>query len=80
MARIGREKQAAAERLPWKPSSMELECESGYDGESLGWEEAPSSRWPVVAPASLERESNRPTSLKKVFIMKAIARKLAGEI
>lgn len=76
MLRVGREKQSAMEKLPWKSSFMELERECIYDGENLGWEDAPSSRWPVAAPSSLEWESNRPANKMKLFILDAVRRNL----
>ena len=71
-----KEKKSFMEKLPFKSSPMELEMEAICDGSSLGWEDAPSSRWPSVAPASLEREPNRPSSGLKIHRMDLIAKML----
>lgn len=75
-----KEKRPIMERLPFKPAPMDMEAESVYDGDTLGWEDAPSSRWPVMAAASLDREPNRPSSLHKIVMMASAARRLHGRI
>jgi hypothetical protein len=75
-----KEKRPLMERLPFKPAPMDMEAESVYDGDALGWEDAPSSRWPTSMAASLDREPNRPSSRYKIVLMAKTARRLNGRI
>jgi len=71
-----KEKRPLMERLPYKSSPMDMEMESIYDGDSLGWEDAPSSRWPTSLASSLDREPNRPSNRFKIVLMNAVAKRL----
>ena len=75
-----RETGPSMEKLPFKPSPMEIEKESFYDASSLGWEDAPSSRWPEHLEESLDVEPNCPINKAKIFCLAQMVKRLTNSI
>lgn len=75
-----RETGPSMEKLPFKPSPMEIERESFFDQSMLGWEDAPSSRWPIHLEDSLDAEPNCPVSPVKIGRLALVVRKLTNSI
>ena len=73
-----KERRSAKEKLPFKPSPMEIELETVHDAGKLGWEDAPSSKWPTAAAVSFDLEPNRPASLKKIGRLENAIEKLVN--
>lgn len=71
-----RERRSAMEKLPFKPSPMELEHETACDFEWLGWKDAPSRYWPIESAASFDLEPNCPANFKKISQLETAMQKL----
>lgn len=70
-----REFRPAMEAMPFKPSPMDLKEEVKFSMSGIGWEDAPSSRWPVLE-ASLDVEPNCPISRKKIGLLESAIKRL----
>lgn len=73
-----KEARSAMEKLPFKPSPMEIELETVFEADKLGWKDAPSRYWPTASAVSFDLEPNQPASAKKVDRLEAVVQKLVS--
>ena len=65
-----RESKPYMEKLPFKQAPMDFEAEQSYNMTGIGWEESPSSSWPIKLDTELDLEPNRPASKVKIANLK----------